>query len=45
MGARGGLAPGCLEPACLPFVPETDVLTTIPIVKAGSQRSQPTAGG
>ena len=42
MGARGGLGP---EPACLPFIPETDVLTTIPIVKAGSQRSQPTAGG
>jgi hypothetical protein len=38
MGARGGLAPERLEPACLPFVPETDVLTTIPIVNLASVR-------
>ena len=35
MGARGGLGP---EPACLPFTPETDVLTTIPIVRHASVR-------
>jgi len=28
MGARGGLDP---EAECLPVIPETDVLTTIPI--------------
>ena len=38
MGARGGLAPECPEPACLPFAPETDVLTTIPIVSLASVR-------
>ena len=43
MGARGGLEPERGDPACLPFVLETDVLTTIPIVS--SQRSQPIAGG
>ena len=41
MGARGGLEPEPPkrperlerpEPACLPLAPETDVLTTIPIV-------------
>ena len=51
MGARGGLDPETPEdperpePACLPFAPDTDVLTTIPIVSFGSQGSQPTAGG
>ena len=50
-GARGALAPECPEcpgPACLPFAPDTDVLTTIPIASLGrvrSQRSQPPAGG
>jgi len=41
MGARGGLdpeAPERPEPACLPFAPETDVLTTIPIVSLASIR-------
>jgi len=41
MGARGGLAPERPErpePACLPFVPETDVLTTIPIVNLARVR-------
>jgi hypothetical protein len=38
MGARGGLEPDLPErperpdPACLPLAPETDVLTTLPIV-------------
>jgi len=51
MGARGGLAPDHPErpePACLPFAPDTDVLTTIPIAslaRVRSQRSQPTAAG
>jgi len=44
MGARGGLVPEPPEPpergepACLPFAPETDVLTTIPIVSLASVR-------
>ena len=33
MGARGGLDP---EPECLPLIPETDVLTTIPIASLAS---------
>jgi hypothetical protein len=28
MGARGGLDPECPGPVCLPFAPDTDVLTT-----------------
>jgi len=33
MGARGGLDP---EAECLPLIPETDVLTTIPIASLAS---------
>jgi hypothetical protein len=40
MGARGGLGPESPEPACLPFAPETDVLTTIPIVSHASAPSR-----
>ena len=41
MGARGGLpSPECPEPACLPFAPETDVLTTIPIVSLPASARQ-----
>jgi hypothetical protein len=42
MGARGGLEPERGEAACLPFAPETDVLTTIPIVSLASARPKPT---
>jgi hypothetical protein len=49
MGARGGLEPERperlerlerLEPACLPLAPETDVLTTIPIVSRAASARQ-----
>ncbi|HYX58929.1 MAG TPA: hypothetical protein VE888_07960 [Streptosporangiaceae bacterium] len=46
MGARGGLEPERPErlerpePACLPLVPETDVLTTIPIVSRAASARQ-----
>ena len=46
MGARGGLEPERperlerLEPACLPLAPETDVLTTIPIVSHAASARQ-----
>ena len=49
VGVRGGLEPERperlerlerLEPACLPLAPETDVLTTIPIVSRAASARQ-----
>jgi hypothetical protein len=49
MGTRGGLEPERPEgperlerpePACLPLAPETDVLTTIPIVSHAASARQ-----